>query len=40
MWHHQGDTIDELDVGVCDQYTIQGDLFAQAILQDTRAHAA
>ncbi len=35
MWHETGAGIDEIVLDVCDQYTIQGDLFAQAILNDT-----
>jgi len=35
MWHQRGDTIEDLTVDVVDQYTIQGDLFAQAVLDDT-----
>ena len=32
--HHDGET-DEIVLDVCDQYTIQGDLFSRAILDDT-----
>jgi predicted dehydrogenase len=35
MWHQQGDEVDAIELEVCDQYTIQGDLFARAILNDT-----
>jgi len=35
MWHQQGEEIEEIVLPVCDQYTIQGDLFARAILEDT-----
>jgi predicted dehydrogenase len=35
MWHQHGATIDEIMLETCDQYTVQGDLFAQAILNDT-----
>lgn len=35
MWHQSGAQIEEISLDVCDQYTIQGDLFAQAILNDT-----
>jgi predicted dehydrogenase len=31
----EGDQVRRLEMQVCDQYTIQGDLFAQAILNDT-----
>lgn len=35
IWHQHGsDQIEEIAFPVCDQYTIQGDLFAQAILKD------
>ena len=35
MWYQHGTTIDEIVFDICDQYTIQGDLFAQAILSNT-----
>jgi predicted dehydrogenase len=35
IWHQAGATIEELEFPICDQYTIQGDLFSQAILNDT-----
>jgi len=35
MWHQQGANIEEIVLDTCDQYTIQGDLFSQAILNDT-----
>jgi predicted dehydrogenase len=35
MWHQRGDQIEEIVFGICDQYTIQGDLFSQAVLNDT-----
>jgi predicted dehydrogenase len=35
MWHQHGDAVDEIAFDVCNQYTIQGDLFSQAILNDT-----
>ena len=36
MWHQVGrDKIEELAFPICDQYTAQGDLFNQAILDDT-----
>ena len=34
MWHQRGDSITEIALDICDQYTIQGDLFSQAILDD------
>jgi predicted dehydrogenase len=35
MWYQYGDKIEEMEFEVCDQYTIQGDLFSQAVLNDT-----
>jgi predicted dehydrogenase len=35
MWIQRGDEIETVSIGVCDQYAIQGDLFARAILDDT-----
>lgn len=35
IWHQRGGEIEEIAFDVCDQYTIQGDLFAQAVLNDT-----
>lgn len=35
MWHQRGSEIDEIVLDVCDQYTIQGDLFSRAVLDDT-----
>jgi len=35
MWHQRGSEIDEILFDACDQYTIQGDLFSQAVLNDT-----
>lgn len=35
LWHQQGDQIEEVAFDVCDQYTIQGDLFAEAVFNDT-----
>ncbi|MGH2521608.1 MAG: Gfo/Idh/MocA family protein [Anaerolineales bacterium] len=35
LWHQHSSTIDEHVLEVCDQYTLQGDLFSQAILNDT-----
>ena len=34
-WQHADATIEEIALEVCDQYAIQGDLFSEAILQDT-----
>ncbi|MFQ5731072.1 MAG: Gfo/Idh/MocA family protein [Planctomycetaceae bacterium] len=35
LWHQTGAGIEEITCDVCDQYTIQGDLFAEAVLNDT-----
>ncbi len=35
IWHQSGRDIAEIAFEICDQYTIQADLFAQAILQNT-----
>jgi predicted dehydrogenase len=35
LWHQRGTTTDEIVFPVCDQYTLQGDAFARAILDDT-----
>ncbi|MCW1969473.1 MAG: Gfo/Idh/MocA family oxidoreductase [Anaerolineae bacterium] len=35
LWLQQGPTVQEMVFDVCDQYTIQGDLMSQAILNDT-----
>jgi len=35
MWHQHDGTVDEIVFDICDQYTLQGDLFSQAILNDT-----
>ncbi|MEN8172465.1 MAG: Gfo/Idh/MocA family oxidoreductase [Chloroflexota bacterium] len=32
IWHHRGNEIEQIKLEVCDQYTIQGDLFSKAIL--------
>jgi predicted dehydrogenase len=37
IWHQQGDAIEEITFDICDQYTIQGDLFSLAVLNDTPA---
>lgn len=34
MWHQRGEEIEEIQLDTCDQYGIQGDLFARAILDD------
>jgi predicted dehydrogenase len=35
IWHQHRDKTDEIVFDTCDQYTIQGDLFSEAILNDT-----
>ncbi|MBO0723604.1 MAG: gfo/Idh/MocA family oxidoreductase, partial [Blastocatellia bacterium] len=35
IWHQSGTAIEQIDFEVCDQYTIQGDLFSQAVINDT-----
>jgi predicted dehydrogenase len=35
MWHQRGEKIEEIVFDICNQYTIQGDLFSQAVLNDT-----
>ena len=35
LWHQRGGAIEEIVFPVCDQYTLQGDAFALAILNDT-----
>ena len=35
MWHEHGGEIDEIVLDICNQYTIQGDLFSRAVLDDT-----
>jgi predicted dehydrogenase len=35
IWHQPGEEIEEIVLEICDQYTIQGDLFSQAVLDDT-----
>ena len=35
LWHQRGAEIEEIVLDVCDQYTIQGDLFSRAIRDDT-----
>jgi predicted dehydrogenase len=37
LWHEQDGLIEEIVFSVCDQYTLQGDLFSQAILNNTPA---
>ena len=34
IWHQVGGQAEEIALEVCDQYTVQGDLFAEAILED------
>lgn len=35
LWHQRGANIAEIAFDMCDQYTLQGDAFARAILDDT-----
>ena len=35
IWYQNGDEIEEILFDICDQYTLQGDQFSQAILNDT-----
>ena len=35
IWHQQADEIEEIVFEICDQYTIQGDLFSLAVLNNT-----
>jgi len=35
MWHQAGDELTEITLETVDQYTIQGDLFSRAVLEDT-----
>jgi predicted dehydrogenase len=35
MWHQKGDHVEEIVLPVANQYTIQGNLFSQAVLNDT-----
>lgn len=35
IWYQYGDETEEILLDVCNQYTIQGDLFSQAVLNDT-----
>jgi predicted dehydrogenase len=37
MWHQKEDHVEEIVLPVANQYTIQGDLFSQAVLNDTPA---
>ena len=35
LWYQYGDAIEEILLDTCNQYTLQGDMFAQAVLNDT-----
>ncbi len=35
IWHQQGAEVREIEFETCNQYTVQGDLFARSILDDT-----
>jgi predicted dehydrogenase len=37
VWYGDGNRIEEIVLKVCDQYTIQGDLFSRAVLEDSNA---
>ena len=39
IWHQNGMEIEEIVLESCNQYTIQGDVFSQAILNDTEVPA-
>jgi predicted dehydrogenase len=34
MWHQRDGETEEISLDTCDQYTIQGDLFAEAVIED------
>ena len=40
MWLHQGARIEEIVLDACDQYTLQGDAFARAVLEDSQVPAS
>ena len=35
MWHQHGSEVEEIVLPICDQYTIQGDVFSEAVLNNT-----
>ena len=35
MWYQHDSQIETIELEICDQYTIQGDLFARAILEES-----
>jgi predicted dehydrogenase len=35
MWHEIGDWIEQIEFDICDQYTIEGDQFSLAVINDT-----
>ncbi len=35
MWHERKGNLEQIELPTCDQYTLQGDLFARAVLDDT-----
>ena len=35
MWHETSAGVEEITFEICDQYTIQGDLFSLAVINDT-----
>ena len=36
IWYQHEDEVEEILLDICNQYTIQGDLFSQAVLNDTK----
>ena len=36
IWYQHDDEVEEILLEICNQYTIQGDLFSQAVLNDTK----
>lgn len=34
IWHERGGEVEEITLEPCDQYTVQGDLFAEAVLEN------
>jgi predicted dehydrogenase len=34
IWHQKGSKINQIEFEICDQYTLQGDLFSKAIIQN------
>ncbi|MQY76702.1 MAG: gfo/Idh/MocA family oxidoreductase [Spirochaeta sp.] len=40
IWHQHGSKIEEIAFDICNQYTIEGDLFSQAVLDNTEVPTA